>query len=369
MKRALLLLVLVAAPAFAYETLASERVEGPTELLDAARPDGSAAAGRPCLPDTGQTNRYTQTFGEDSDFSGSGPSYVDNGDGTVTDQVTGLMWQKTDGGEMTWERAQEYARELTLGGHQDWRLPASMELFSILDHGRHGPAMNTDYFPRTEARYWWTDSSQADDGSRVWLVNSGGGIGAHSKGETISAGGERPVHVRCVRGDAWFGAGPRLHDNGDGTVTDQRTGLIWQKIGSDKGMPWEEALKSCDGLGLAGQDGWRLPNIKELRSLSDDRQVRPSLDKAFFPGAQAACYWSSTSSCNRPQQAWFIDFTSGLISHADKPQQYLVLAVRGGVAGPGPRIKAAPDPRLFAESGEGRSPGGGKGKAGKKNRP
>jgi len=54
-----------------------------------------------CLPDTGQTHHYTQTFGEDSDFSGRGPSYADNGDGTVTDKVTGLMWQKTDGGEMT----------------------------------------------------------------------------------------------------------------------------------------------------------------------------------------------------------------------------------------------------------------------------
>lgn len=83
---------------------------------------------------------------------------MDNGDGTVTDQVTGLMWQQTDGGEMTWERAQEYARQLRLGGHREWRLPASMELFSILDHGKHGPAMDTDYFTRTEARYWWTDS-------------------------------------------------------------------------------------------------------------------------------------------------------------------------------------------------------------------
>ena len=336
-------------------------------LLATARSDGAATAPRQSrLPDTGQTIHYTQAFGEDSDFTGSGPSYADNGDGTVTDRVTGLMWQKTDGGEMTWEKAKEYARNLQLGGHKDWRLPYSMELFGILDHGEHGPAMDTDYFTRTEARYWWTDVPRVDDRSRVWLANSGGGIGAHSKTEAISAGGDRAIHVRCVRGDPPFGAGPSPHDNGDGTVTDQRTGLIWQKIGSDKGMAWEEALKYCDSLRLAGGDNWRLPNIKELRSISDDRLVGPSLDKACFPEARAASYWSSTSSCNRPQQAWFIDFETGLVSHAEKPEQFLVLAVRGGVATPGSRAKPAPDPKLFEGSDKGRGPGGGKGKGGGK---
>lgn len=311
------------------------------------------------LPDTGQTNHYTQTFGEDSDFNGRAPSYTDNGDGTVTDQVTGLTWQKTDGGEMTWERAKEYARNLKLGGHQDGRLPSSMELFSILDHGKHGPALSTESFTRTEARYWWTDSPRVDDASRVWLVNSGGGIGAHAKRETKSAGGERLVHVRCVRGVSVFGTGPLLHDNGDGTVTDQHTGLIWQNLGTDRGMTWEEALKYCDSLKLAVQDDWLLPNIKELRSLSDDRKVQQSLDKAYFSGAQAAGYWSSTSLCNRPQQAWFVDFETGLVSHADKSQQHIVLAVRGGVIMPYSKVKSPPDPKHF----EGvRNAGGNKGK-------
>jgi len=313
-----------------------------------------------CLPGTGQTNHYTQTFGEDSDFCGRAPAYVDNGDGTVTDQVTGLTWQKTDGGEMTWEQARAFARKLRLGDRADWRLPNSMELFSIVDHGKHGPAMDTKFFTPTEARYWWTDSSRADDGSKVWLVNSGGGIGAYSKQETISAGGERPVHIRCVRGASPFGAGPHLHDNGDGTVTDQRTGLIWQQIGPDRRMTWEESLKYCDGLRLASQNDWRLPNIKELRSISDDRKVQPSLDKTFFPGAQVACYWSSTSLCNRPERAWFVDFETGLVSHADKPQHYLVIAVRGGVSAPASKVKPAPDRHLFAVSGKGGDPDGGK---------
>jgi len=338
---------------------------GPLVGLHAAASEASQS----CLPDTGQTHQYTRTFGEDSDFSGNSPSFSDNGDGTVTDKVTGLIWQKTDGGEMTWDNAQEYARNLRLAGHKDWRLPGSMELFSIMNHDMHGPAMDTRFFERSEERYWWTDSSRADDASRVWLVNTGGGIGAHLKTETISAGGERPVHVRCVRGTSALGKGPRLHDNADGTVTDERTGLIWQEIGPTQGMTWEDALKHCDSLQLGGQNGWRLPNIKELRSLSDDGKVQPSIDKAFFRAAQAANYWSSTTQSNRPERAWFVDFTTGLVTYADKTESLHVLAVRGGVAGPGSRDKPAPDPKVLAGSVKDRGPSDAKGKDKKKGKP
>ncbi len=332
-------------------------------LFKTASPNGATAAERQsCLPGTGQTNHYTRTFGEDSDFSGRGPSYTDNGDGTVTDMVTGLMWQKGDGGEMTWERAKEYGHNLKLGGHQDWRLPSSMELFGLMNHDRNRPALNTDFFTRTEAEYWWTDSPGANDRSRVWVVNAGGGIGAHPMRETRSAGGDRSIHVRCVRGDSPFGPGPRLHDDGDGTVTDQITGLVWQKVGPGSAMSWEEALKYCGELRLAGHDDWRLPNIKELRSINDDRKVQPSLDRSSFPQAQAASYWSSTSQCNHPERAWFVDFATGLVTYADKPERQLVLAVRGGGTVPGSRIKPPPDPKLFARPAGGRGPGGGKGK-------
>lgn len=313
------------------------------------------------LADTGQTTRYTQTFGEDADSKGLQPAFKDNGDGTVTDLVTGLMWQKTDGGEMTHEKARAYAETLRLANHDDWRLPGSMELFSLMNHAKHGPAMDTAFFTATEARYWWTDSPRADDASKVWLVNTGGGIGAHAKTETTSAGGDRPVHVRCVRGVSKLGTGPSLTDHGNGTLTDSRTGLMWQKIGPAEGLTWEEALKHCDSLWLAGQNGWRLPNIKELRSLSDDRLTQPSLDSKLFPQAKADAYWSSTTQSNRPERAWYVDFTTGLVTYADKTERLLVLAVRGGIAEAGSREKPAPDPRVMSSSGEPK----GKGKKGK----
>jgi hypothetical protein len=304
-----------------------------------------AAAAEAPLADTGQTHRHTRSFGEDGDYAGRAPAFADNGDGTVTDKVTGLVWEKVDGGEMTWEKARERAAALRLAGKSDWRLPTSMELLGLMDHGRHGPAMDTAVFPRTEARYWWTSSPMAGDASRVWLVNSGGGIGPHPRTETTSAGGDRPVHVRCVRGACAAGNGPRLRDNGDGTVSDLRTGLVWQRIGVAQPMTWEQALAACESLRLAGKDDWRLPNIKELRSLSDDALSRPSVDRAFFPEVRAATYWSSTTQSNRPERAWHVDFSGGLVTYADKSAPQLVLAVRGGEVAEGPREKAEPVPR------------------------
>ena len=95
--------------------------------------------------------------------------FVDNGDGTVTDNNTRLVWQKLDGGEMTYEKAVAYCDSLTLAGYTDWRLPTGIELFSINNHGKLNPAIDTAYFTQTLADYWWTscrdiflhDSSEA----------------------------------------------------------------------------------------------------------------------------------------------------------------------------------------------------------------
>ncbi len=154
------------------------------------------------LPDTGQTNRYTPTFGEDADYTINPPSFTDNGDGTVMDNVTGLVWQKADGGEMIWSNAVVYAQTNRVGGQSDWRVPASHEAFSILDHGRVNPALNTNYFTLSAAQYWWTADPQVADATHVWAINAGGGIGAHRQSETLSAGGTNRYHVRCVRGTA-----------------------------------------------------------------------------------------------------------------------------------------------------------------------
>ncbi len=76
------------------------------------------------------------------------------------------------------------------------------------------------------------------------------------------------MYFRFVRGNKAYGKNSFV-DNGDGTVTDTATGLMWQKSDSKKSMKWEEALKYAESLKLSGHDDWRLPNAKELQSIVD----------------------------------------------------------------------------------------------------
>jgi len=286
------------------------------------------------LPDTGQTTNYTDTFGEDSDFTIHPPAYGKNGDGTISDKVTGLMWQQTDGGEMTWDSATNYPSTLTLGGYGDWRLPTAHELYSISCQGALNPALNTNYFTVTAAEYWWSRDQQVGNSSNIWVANAGGGIGNHPKSETLSAGGSRRIHVRCVRGaSAPAFASPMHHftNNGNGTITDTDTGLIWQQAEIASKTNWEWALAYAAGLSLGSNSDWRLPNIKELQSLNDETLVAPSLDTNYFPGATSSRYWSSTSMHGTTNEAWFLDCQYGVTSYADKTTNLLARCVRGGI--------------------------------------
>lgn len=275
------------------------------------------------LPDTGQNDDFTTIFGEDSDYQINTPSYTDNGDGTITDNITGLIWQQEDGGEMTWENAVDYAGNLSLAERNDWRLPKSHELFNLLDHGKN-PALNDQYFLPGNAEYWWTSDQQAGNSAQIWAANTGGGIGPKPKNETISAGGQKRYHARCVTGESPISS---FLNNNDETVTDLRTGLIWCRQESER-MNWEEALEYSENLVYAGSDKWRLPNVKELRSISNDAMSNPSVDLVYFPQANSDLYWSSTSEVKHPDQAWFADFRSGLVSHDVKSTEMFVRSVR-----------------------------------------
>ena len=284
------------------------------------------------LPDTGQITSYTATQGEDADFIINAPSYTDNGDGTITDNITGLMWQKVDGGEMVFGNAAAYCSSLSLGGYKDWRLPHSHELFSLNNFDNLNPALNTVYFTKTLADYWWTSDFRADDTTKVWVVNAGGGIGAHPISETISAGGSKRFHVRAVR-NPYSTAFSVAHfkDNGNGTVTDNYTGLTWQKIQSSNTMTWEEALAYSKSMSLAGKADWRVPNIRELQSLNDESLIKPSFNKTWFSNSVSGNYWSSTSMYQSPSIAWDINIDYGIVSYSDKTLKENVLLVRGGI--------------------------------------
>ncbi len=282
------------------------------------------------IPDTGQTMSYTQTFGEDADYLINAPSFTNNGNGTTTDNVTGLLWQRTDGGEMTYENASAYCSGLSLGGQTGWRLPTIHELYTILNHSKNNPSLDTVYFTKTGAEYWWSSDKQIDDSSKIWVANAGGGAGAHMKSETISAGGTKKFHVLAVKNSSVQTITPgRFIDNGDGIITDLYSGLTWQKSLSASTYTWENALNYCESLTLAGYSDWRLPNIKELQSLSDPALKNPAISSAYFQNLTIGNYWSSTTLTGPNPRAWYMNTGYGLITYDDKTKALYVISVRG----------------------------------------
>jgi len=145
------------------------------------------------LPDSGQTASYTSTWGEDSDYSTNQPSYTDNGDGTITDHVTGLIWQKEDDGlSRTWYNAVNYCVNLTLADCSNWRLPTKRELISIVDFGKYNPAIDTNFFPNNAPYYWSSTTSGFSSAWHISLNNQA----THDWSKIFP-----DTFVRCVRSD------------------------------------------------------------------------------------------------------------------------------------------------------------------------
>ena len=107
---------------------------------------------------------------------------------------------------------------------------------------------------------------------------------------------------------------------------------MWQQ-GENSLMIGGSAISYCEGLSLGGHSDWRLPNIKELESLTDDYRFNPSIDTTFFPNAQDAQaygYWSSTTYAGTPDYAWSVFFESGVVDFFRKGSGILyVRCVRG----------------------------------------
>ena len=120
-------------------------------------------------------------------------------------------------------------------------------------------------------------------------------------------------------------------DNGNGTVTDEATGLIWQQETiPNNTMSWRQALSYCERLNLGGHTDWRLPTIKELISLVDYRRHNPAIDTAYFPTAVvSSLYWSSTTYASDTLLAWGVYFYNGHDYMNYKNVSLYVRAVRG----------------------------------------
>ncbi len=285
-------------------------------------------------------------YGQDAQIDGNLPSYTISADGlTVYDNVTGLTWTQSpdwngDGDidssdKFVFSDFLDYPNTLNAqnyGGYSDWRAPTIKELYSLIDFDGTDPAVNgsgttgltpfidTDYFAFgygdtaageriIDAQFW---------SSTVYVSTTMGGMettfgvnfaDGRIKGYGRSGmGGEMDQYAYFVRGSTDYGVND-FQDNGDGTVTDNATGLMWtQADDGGEGMTWGQALEYCESLDYAGFDDWRLPNAKELQSLVDyDRSPDTTDSAAIDPifsvteitneagEADYPFYWSSTT--------------------------------------------------------------------------
>jgi len=121
-------------------------------------------------------------------------NFTNNGNGTVTDRTTGLMWQQAEGGLMEWGKALLYCKGLSLGGYSDWLLPSIEDLWSITDHRLWNPAINTTFFPKAQPSYYWSSTMCAYCKDEAWVLGfSTGGVGGGDTSKSLA-------YVRCVRG-------------------------------------------------------------------------------------------------------------------------------------------------------------------------
>ncbi len=120
-------------------------------------------------------------------------------------------------------------------------------------------------------------------------------------------------------------------ENGDGTVTDNITGLMWQQAsapeangGVDGTYSLTDALAYCAGLQLAGRGDWRLPSLIELESIRDFTVSNPAINVTFFPDTPSKEFWSSTPVAGAaPGYAWDVFFYFGDTDYADSAAYYV----------------------------------------------
>jgi len=315
-----------------------------------------------CVVDTSQTRCYDNRneiappkpgqpfYGQDAQFQDHPFSYVISADGlTVCDRNTGLTWQRSpdtnsDGAlsrrdKLTLAQAQELPAKLNaakFGGFSDWRLPTIKELYSLIifsgvdpsgpgsESARLTPFIHTKYF-----KFAYGDTSKGERLIDSQYASSTKYVGKSFKGydklfgvnfadgrikgyDLLMPGGgmEKTFFVQCVRGNPSYGTND-FHDNGDGTITDRATGLMWSKTDSGKGMNWEAALAWVQAKNTEqylGHNDWRLPHAKELQSIVDytrspDTTGSPAVNPLFnctqitneIGNADYPYYWTSTT--------------------------------------------------------------------------
>ncbi len=265
-------------------------------------------------------------------------------DYTTTDHVTGLVWKTCaeglSGAACTgmanianFSTAPSQCTALNgenLGagyaGLTNWRLPSIHELQTLGNYSGGAVAMDVASFPGSTSASLWSSTVYAPNGSNGWYME-------FMTGKISNTTTSTSYGIRCVSGDP-ITYTPAFVDNGDGTVTDQVNGLLWQKCnmgetfsasctGAATTSTWQAALSYCNGLTWAGRNDWRLPSINELYSVVDTTAYNPAISLTYFPTTvSGANYFSSTSNPNNYPIMLYVYFADGIVNNTSKSSTY-----------------------------------------------
>lgn len=255
----------------------------------------------------------------------------------VEDNLTGLHWCKNaslSDFPLTWQEALDYLEEMNsskIFGHNNWRLPSRRELFSLISHQYINPSLPKGHpFIGVFSGYYWTKSTCNRLPDQAWYIHLGGGrvyrgmkYGSYMVWPVSGPYGYNYVERQRFITEEFF-------------VRDRLTGLIWLKYADLTGQPvsWNEAFSAVKKLNIkrvGGYSDWRLPNIRELESVTDMDSHSPALQpKHPFSKVQEG-YWSSTTSVYEPSYAWVLYTRDGAVGVGYKSlSEFYVWAIRSG---------------------------------------
>ena len=227
--------------------------------------------------------------------------------GIVTDEITGLSWQDKNMTIKNLGGAEKYCEALEVSNFNDWRLPNIKELESIIDYSSVTPSISSKFISNNGIFVSSTvDSSNSDN---VWAVD-------FESGTSVFVSVSIYQNVRCVRSDKPTENIPNLTRKNN-IVIDNITKLQWEDTLNTEGniTNWETAITYCETLKLDTFLDWRLPNIIELKSLTE-RKRGIAIKGNKFLHTISGKYWSSSTDMKRNSNAsnkyfaWIIDFSN-----------------------------------------------------------
>ncbi|MFA5158823.1 MAG: DUF1566 domain-containing protein [Patescibacteria group bacterium] len=296
------------------------------------------------LPATGQTTSYPAGGGTDIDDghfqSGATILYSDNGDGTITDSNTKLMWIKQPELIIPGATGVTFTNQIQ-AARGNWATGTAYSKGDLanakkLEEGVVNASRSGSVVTASSAIF------SADDIGRIIYINGAlqgtVRIFTDSTHVTVSSSGTTSLNPLSIRS---FYVCAVAHTSGGTTFTADITAnpTYWREtkwtssaanLTTPATMRWDNAaIVNCEALDYAGYQDWRLPNLKELVSIVNYGAVNPSINTTAFPNTKSDYYWSSTTYAGFTGFAWIVSFNDGNPVGGNKAGTFYVRCVRG----------------------------------------